>query len=370
MTACDEHLRRPWLLARLGSHLNRQRSRVGELLELDDCDLIAAIGGDRRGQIDQEYRSWSGLRAAGARSAAWDHRLCPICLCDSRYPERLRDLDSAPAVIHVAGEPGCLDRLGESEAVAIVGTRRPTEYGSGMAGSLGRSLAAAGLCVVSGMADGIDSSAHGGALTVARVTAPPGMQAATIAVLPGSASRAYPSGAATLHRRILEAGVAISELGPGANTLPWTFPARNRIIAALSTLTVVVEARERSGALVTAAQAQALGRSLGAVPGEVTNPAAAGPNRLLAEGAAIVRGAQDVLDIVYGAGARRAAADRRPRPTDVQARILAAVAAGSVTAGALTRTGFPESQVLTELAALELSGWIRRGSGGRFSVVP
>jgi DNA processing protein len=150
----------------------------------------------------------------------------------------------------------------------------------------------------------------------------------------------------------------------------WAFPARNRIIAALSATTVVVEAGERSGALLTAGFARSLGRPVGAVPGPITSPASAGPNRLLAAGAYVVRGPQDVLDQLFGAGIRAAAPEPRAELTSEQRRLLEAIAGGQDTAGALTRAGFAVQEGLAALAALELAGYVRRGAGGRWRVVP
>jgi DNA processing protein len=165
------------------------------------------------------------------------------------------------------------------------------------------------------------------------------------------------------------------------------FLARNRIIAALAAMTVVVEAGERSGAMVTARVAREIGRPVGAVPGRVISPQAAGANELLATGACVVRGAQDVLDAVFGAGVRLAgvaggagvrgagaaggagAYGRWDAPAELRP-LLDAIAAGHETTAALARAGFDPNQGLAALAALELGGFVRRGAGGRFSVVP
>ncbi len=179
--------------------------------------------------------------------------------------------------------------------MTIVGARRATSYGREVARELGRELAAAGMVVVSGLAFGIDACAHRGALDAGR----------TIAVLGCGPDIAYPAAHRSLWRQICEKGLVISELPPGAAPWRWTFPARNRIMAALAGMTVVVEAAARSGSLITADLAADLGRDLGAVPGPVTSRASAGPNNLLAGGACVVRDAQDVLDAMLGAGAKR-----------------------------------------------------------------
>jgi DNA processing protein len=262
----------------------------------------------------------------------------------------------------VAGDLRRLLELAAGDPVAIVGARKPSAYGREVARSLGRGLAVSGITVVSGMAVGVDSAAHAGALDVA---------GPTLAVLPGSADRPYPAGMRTLHRRIVAGGAAVSELGPDTSIRRWMFLARNRIIAALSAMTVVVEAGERSGALVTARLAREIGRPVGAVPGRVTTPQAAGPHGLLAAGACLVRGPQDVLDHLFGARVRLAGARHGRREAPVELRpLLAAIEDGHETAAALARAGFAPEEGLAALAALELDGFVRRGVGGRFSVVP
>jgi DNA processing protein len=148
------------------------------------------------------------------------------------------------------------------------------------------------------------------------------------------------------------------------------FPARNRLIAALTAITVVVEAAERSGALLTASWAESLSRPVGAVPGRVTTRQAAGPHRLLAQGAHLVTSPQDVLDILYGAGARRARTDARAEIEPGLRRWLTAIAEGHDTPAALARVGLGPQESLQVLSALELTGHIRREAGGRFAIVP
>jgi DNA processing protein len=277
-------------------------------------------------------------------------------------------------VLHVVGG---LDRFlsgARADPVAVVGARAASPYGSGVAGSLGRGLAASGLTVISGMAAGIDAAAHAGALN-ARPTGgePPagaGEVPVTVAVLPGPADRPYPRANRRLYRALCVVGVAVSEVPPGSRLRSWMFPARNRIIAGLAGMTVVVEAGERSGSLVTARFARELGRPVGAVPGQVTAPQALGSNLLLKDGATLVRGAQDVLDELLQTGSRVAPVDHRPQLTPELSGLLEAIGAGHDTAGALSRRGLLGDRALAALATLELSGYIRRGAGGRYGVVP
>jgi DNA processing protein len=247
------------------------------------------------------------------------------------------------------------------EPVAIVGARGASGYGLEVARSLGRGLGSAGVPVVSGMAVGIDAAAHTGALDVA---------APTVAVLPAGAEQPYPPGKRWLYDRIRQTGAVVSELPPGTETRRWMFPARNRIIAGLSAATVVVEGRERSGALLTSSKAVELGRAVGAVPGRVTSPLAAGPHRLLAAGATIIRGPQDALDLLFGRGARTAPARARAALTEELEGVLQRVSDGHDTIAALGRVGLSADQALGSLSALELAGYIRREAGGRYGVVP
>lgn len=355
--ACDRCLARTWLLGRLAGHIDRVRGQVERVLELDDEALLSATGGRESERVSRQLEELD-LDAVRSRSDAAG--LETMCECDPMYPLGLRRLTAPPAVLHVAGGLTRLLEFVAGEQVAIVGSRRASPYGLDVSRSLGRGLAVTGITVVSGMAAGVDSAAHAGALEAG---------GPTIAVLPGPAHRPYPAGKRALHRRIVAGGVAVSELGPGTSVRRWMFLARNRIIAALAAMTVVVEAREHSGALVTARVADELWRPVGAVPGRVTTPQAAGSNELLATGACLVRGTQDILDHLYGAGVRQAV-ERRPAPAPELRPLLAAIAEGHDTAAALARAGFSPDQGLAALAALELHGFLRRSHGGRFSVVP
>jgi DNA processing protein len=163
----------------------------------------------------------------------------------------------------------------------------------------------------------------------------------------------------------------VSELPPGFAARRWCFPVRNRIIAGLASLTVVVEGGERSGSLITARLARDLGRDVGAVPGRVTQPAASGANALLFDGAHVIRHAQDVLDVMFGAGAREAPPPRDTTVLQPGLRdLLEKVAEGNATPAALAATGVALDAALAGLADLEVKGFVRRGPGGEYVVVP
>lgn len=356
--ACDRCLERTWLLARLSGHLDQTRGRTDEILELADVELLAALAGTRRKAVAAEYER---VQPAALRHHATVTGLEPICRCDPRYPQRLLALPSPPAVLHVGGGLERFLEVVSGEPVAIVGARRASGYGLEVARSLGRGLGSAGVPVVSGMAIGVDSAAHAGALDAA---------APTVAVLPGGAEQPYPPGKRSLYNRIRETGAVVSELPPRTATRRWMFPARNRIIAGLSAATVVVEARERSGALLTSARAIELGRAVGAVPGRITSPLAAGPHQLLRRGATIIRGPQDVLDLLFGSGVRTAPAQARAALSDELDGLLQKISDGHDTIAALARVGVSADRALGSLSALELAGYVRREAGGRYRVVP
>ncbi|MDO8184518.1 DNA-processing protein DprA [Conexibacter sp. JD483] len=357
--ACAVCLRRTWLIARLAGAIElawAARRPLPALLALTDEELIAALGGERRERLRAE---WEDFSAAAARQRCDDRAVTAICRCDRRYPPALRELPDPPAVLHVFGDPGRFVALVEQDCVAVVGARRGTPYGLEQARGLGRGLSAAGLTVVSGMALGIDSAAHLGALDSAGTT---------VAVLAGGAERAYPASKRQLHARIAAAGAVVSELPPGAAVRRWTFPARNRIIAALGRLTVVVEAGERSGSLITATLSLDLGRDVAAMPGLVTSPASAGANGLIVDGARLVRGAADVLELLYGAEAGQLTATAptpAALPGDLSA-LLERVGGGCDTVAALTADGTGLDSVLAGLAQLELRRLVWRAEGGRY----
>jgi DNA processing protein len=348
-------------VARLGAQFDFARRRGRDLplvFDLPDARLISAVAGGVRSAVEREYDGFDP-RDAAARCAAAGVET--ICRCDPAYPPRLVATPGAPAVLHVAGGRDRCRELLAADAVSIVGARRGSPYGLEVARALGRSLGAAGLTVVSGMALGIDAAAHAGALEGA---------GSTVAVLPAGAERPYPASKRALYRRIIASGVAVSELPPGTESRRWSFPARNRIIAGVAAMTIVVEARERSGSLITAAVAEDLGRVLGAVPGRVTSALSAGTNGLLARGALVVRDAGDVLDAVFGAGVRTAPARSLFEPVRAELRdLLAALEAGCDTLGALVGYGRSLERALTGLAELELSGHVRRDAGGRYVVL-
>jgi DNA processing protein len=260
-------------------------------------------------------------------------------------------------VIYVAGG---VDRLGEilgRDCVTIVGARRASAYALETAYELGRSLAVAGVTVVSGLALGVDAAAHRGALDG-------GGQ--PLAVVASGPDIAYPRTNRALRDRIAEAGVIISEMPPGTSAFRWAFPARNRIMAALAKLTIVVECRERSGTLITTDFAVQLGRQVGAVPGRIDSALARGSNALLQNCQLVVTSPEAVLDSLFGVamgplGLREAAPPLEAALERVLELAVAGMSAGSIGAELDMEPG----AVRVVLAQLEQRGLLRSdGFGG------
>jgi DNA processing protein len=258
------------------------------------------------------------------------------------FPPLLASIHDPPAGLFARGA-GNIELLGRA-AVAIVGARACSGYGAGVARSLGRELAAAGLVVVSGLARGIDAEAHRGALDAGGLT---------VAVLGCGVDRDYPAAHRELARRICARGLVVSEYGPGVEPAPWRFPARNRIIAGLCAATVVVEARERSGSLITADFALEEGRDVFAVPGEITSGLSRGSNALLRLGATPLTCAGDVLEALGIEPPR----PQRPAVSESAATVLGALADGSASIDELVdRTSLDAGALAAALAELELAG--------------
>ena len=358
-TACPDCLRRSRLLAHLAPYIERVAtgapgSRSPELLRLSNEDLADAAAPKVATQVLAQVEAVPERQLYEDLFAA---RCWGCCCHDPRYPSGLQDAADAPWALIGRGDPALLERLEPDGAVTVVGARRASTYGRGIAHELGRELAAADLVVVSGLAFGIDACAHRGALE----------GGTTVAVLGCGVDLPYPGAHRSLWRRICERGLVLSELPPGTGVWRWTFPARNRIMAAMAGMTVVVEAARRSGSLITADLAADLGRDLGAVPGPVTSRGSAGTNDLLAGGACLVRDAQDVLDAMLGPGVRRA--ERTGPPIEAELReILAAVERGEATCDAIaTALDLTGAEAASALATLEALGYLSCSLVGAYS---
>jgi DNA processing protein len=357
-TACIDCLRRSWLLAALGPYVEKIATgevgrRSPELLRLSNEDLVEVAAPKVREQMLARIAALPEERLVEELLLA---ECWACCRHGDLYPDSLRDASDAPWALIGRGNPNLLDGLEPFEAVTVVGARRATSYGREIARELGRELATAGMTVVSGLAFGIDACAHRGAIDAGR----------TIAVLGCGPDVAYPASHRSLWRRICEVGLVISELPPGATPWRWTFPARNRIMAALAGMTIVVEAATRSGSLITTDLAADLGRDLGAVPGPVTSRASAGPNGLLASGAHVIRDAQDVLDAMLGPG-RKQIEHHAPQLDPTLESVLTAVESGHSSCDAVaTATNLPGPTTASALARLELLGYLTCSALGSY----
>ena len=265
------------------------------------------------------------------------------------YPARLRECVPPPRTLWARGRLEVLER----PCVAIVGTRRATAYGERVARELGRVLAMAGATIVSGLARGIDAAAHRGALDV---------DGATCAVLGTGLDVVYPKGHAALQQTIGERGLLLSELKPDDAAHGGSFPMRNRIIAGLSVVTIVVEAGVKSGALITAAHALELGRTLAVVPGPIDVPQAQGSNELLRDGAVAFVCMADAVTLVGLSAPVRIADLPIAGP---ERRLFDALADGAADLDTLcTRASLPAHAGMAALSELEVRGLIECALSG------
>jgi len=315
---------------------------------------------DRRADGPAKRAALDGLAREAARRAI-DGGMTPLAWSDVLYPAALAAIADPPFVLWTRGAAAAL----EHPAVALVGSRAASPHGLAVAERLGADLAARGIVVVSGLARGVDSAAHRGALSVG---------GSTVAVMGSGADVIYPAEHAALAREIEAAGLVMSELAPGTPPLPQFFPLRNRIISGLSRAVVVIEAGERSGSLITARLALDQGRDVLAVPGNVLSGRNRGAHALLRDGAKIVEDADDILEEL-GLPLRGAVA-RFPRDIDGKGgtapfaddALLASLTPGEPTDldAIAERSGVPPARLLPRLFELELRGLVARAGGGRF----
>jgi DNA processing protein len=334
------------------------------------AELLARAGGDPRAALAAlearaQRRGGSRVRArreepARAREALAGVPAWVLPLPAEGYPARLRAIPDPPAVLCVQGRAESLVLGG----VAIVGARAATRYGLEVARDLAAQLARRGVTVVSGLARGIDAAAHRGALEAG---------GATVAVLACGLDRTYPPEHAALRGQIAATGAVVSEMPPGVPPRAPYFPLRNRLISGLVDAVVVVEARTRSGSLITARHALTQGREVMAVPGPIRTPTSAGPNRLLADGAPPLLCVDDVLErLPPGAATRagvRSGAGRgsdASRPRAELPPLLALLARGPLDRDAAAAAlGWPPGRLAAELVGLALAGHVVEDRDGR-----
>jgi DNA processing protein len=305
------------------------------------------------------------LPARKARETAAARGIHVLPWNDPRWPPPLLAIPDCPPAVWYRGSLSCFD----APAVAIVGSRGASPVALETAARLGRDLAARGVTVVSGLARGVDSAAHRGALKAGR----------TIAVLGSGVDRIYPREHAGLAREIVSTGLVLSEYPPGTVPLPFHFPMRNRLISGLSYAVVVIEASDKSGSLITASYALDQGRDVMAVPGNVLSGRNRGGHALIRDGAKIVECADDILEEIHGpAGPNQPARTGAQPPAGVDETVAGAVVSADPLLRCMTpgepcdldalavSSGLAVSRLLPRLADLELAGLIRRVGGGRF----
>lgn len=343
---------------------------------LDALPAIAAAAGMSDYEICPEGVAAAEL-AAGRKAGA------RLIRCDQPdYPAALRQIEGAPPVLWVRGDPAWLSR----QPVAVIGARNASSLGLRMARGMAAGLGEAGCTVIAGLARGIDTAAHNAAL-------PTG----TVAVLAGGVDVIYPAENAILAAQIAEQGALVSEQAPGTEPAARHFPTRNRIVSGLSRAVVVIEAAHRSGTLITAKNALDQGREVMAVPGHPMDARAAGCNLLIRDGALLVRSSADVVEALAGraddagiapevqaAPAPEAAAQSRPAraaaaairrlddtggPVHLESRILSRLSPSPTEEDNLIRDlGVPAASASAAILSLELQGRLTRLAGGRLSL--
>ena len=327
-------------------------------LVASDRDLAATLGGGKArpaGLASARARGSSADRAAVSealeRADALGARVVPMG--SSSYPRSLLDLGDPPPVLFLRGR---LELL-EPASVALVGSRRATGYGRRTAARLARALARCGAVVVSGLALGVDGEAHRGALEAG---------GGTVAVLGAGPDVVHPPSHRRLFQSILEEGLVVSEFAPGTPPLAHHFPRRNRVMAALARVVVVVQAGVRSGALITARHALDLGREVLAVPGPIDAATSAGANELLRDGAHPVLGPEEIMRALGLPVMVEAALG--PAPGTDAAALWEALSRAPEGVDALAgRTGLSATRTLVALSSLEIEGWVVQSAGARFA---
>ena len=365
LSVSSRHVNAPWLaLARvkgLGAvSFKKLTTRFVDPTAAFSAALteLEQVEGLHRDAIDGivAFSDWAEIDEEIER--ARDAGIAIVPFTNPNYPARLRTIADPPPFLYVKGNI----LTDDDKAVAIVGSRSASEYGRRVARDLARGLVSLGFTVVSGMARGIDGSAHESALQAG---------GRTIAVLGSGVERAYPAEHETLYRRIGENGAVLSELPIGTRPLAFNFPARNRLISGLSLGVVVVEATEKSGSLITATLAVEQGREVFAVPGEVGSSRSRGAHRLIRQGAKLVESVDDIIEEIApqlldrtGSATQRAPRELPQNASDATRTIFALLQENTLQVDqVIERTGMSAAQVLETLLDLELQGLLRQLPG-------
>lgn len=331
------------------------------VLEMPPGEISRELGLSEKGR-----RALEELRASFDPQSAAERLLEKgvhiLTIEDEEYPEHLREIPDPPPALYVDGS------IPPGPSVALVGSRKASVGGLQVARQLGEALGERGVCILSGLALGVDAAAHEGALS---------SDGPTVGVLGCGIDVIYPRSNRELFEKVRAAGALISEYYLGEEPLQWRFPARNRIIAGMASAVVVVEAAEKSGALITARHALESGREVWAIPGPIGMPECRGSNRLLADGAGVLWDINEFADAVAPPERMLSSSQlefREQTPPELpkdEADVLQAVGFESTEVDVIAgQSGSKTRQVLTALAMLELKGYVTRGPGGGYSRVP
>jgi DNA processing protein len=358
----------PGLASRLSSRLlKRFESPEGifraNLSQLESCNLPAPVA-------QSILKKQSFPRAEKELAAIRNIPNCTLInWTDPEYPQTLLQIYDPPVLLYVRGDPQILNH----PCISIVGTRRPTLYGTQMAERIGRDLAARGLVILSGLARGIDAIGHQGALAA---------RGLAIGILGTGIDVCYPKENKKLYEKVLERGAILSEFPTRTHPAPENFPVRNRIVAGMPLGVVVVEGAEHSGSLITARLAMEFGREVFGVPGNVTQPVSFAPNQLIKQGAKLVTNAEDVIEELPTPV--RAALVKAEQPQAQQRNLLATAALNDSEKSIflllhvdnptpiddiVERSGLHSSEVLATLFDLEMKSIVRQWPGKQFSKV-
>jgi len=323
---------------------------------IDDLLSLEGIGIHRAKKI-KEFSHWDIVDKQVKVSKNKGMNI--VNLNDPSYPEMLREIEDAPIVLYMKGDTTLQDKY----AIAIVGSRKPSAYGTSVAESIAGDLASMGFTIVSGMARGIDSLSHKGALRAG---------GRTIAVLGSGPDVPYPLENKGLMDKIADSGCVMSEFPPGTPPDRENFPRRNRIISGLSIGLLVIEATSDSGSLITAGYALEQGREVFAIPGNITSATSKGTNELIKKGAVLTRKADDIVEELAPVlkGFIRSIEKLKIEVTDKEKNLCNFLSGEPKHIDIISReSGMPTSKVLELLLGLELKGVIRQTSGNRFHLV-
>jgi len=336
------------LLSRFGLPENVLAARRAELAQYASADAVQALDSEAVARAVEQAFEWL---AQPGRAI--------VTLADAAYPRLLLEIADPPPLLYCHGQTELLNR----PALAVVGSRNATAQGASNAQQFARSFSAAGLTIVSGLAQGIDAAAHLGGLAT---------EASTIAVLGTGVDNPYPAANAPLAAQIAEQGLLVSEFALGTKALAYNFPRRNRLISGLAQGCLVVEAALASGSLITARSAAEQGREVFAVPGSIHSPLSKGCHALIKSGAKLVESAEDVLSELAsfrrtGFASTRAGRGGSEAQTVADEPLLSCMGFDPVDVDSLcTRAGLPAERVSAELLRLELAGRVAALPGGRY----